>query len=409
MKSSSKPKVLRKVYINCVIAMFLTSLVNMVFMYLIIEDAIPSAMSMGDKTLVIRLVSWIVGLVLLAGGVCLSILWFVLKRELIQIPQIVTVISAMANGNVSAFEISKCNSEIDEIIDSLTLMQTNFNTVISTGSQTLQGVLVNQTNVTDIIGDVTRRAQDELSAVEQVATAATELSSTASEVAKNASDAEISTSQAIESVQHGFMTLDKSEAISAKISESLMNTSETVSKLRAYSEEIGTVLEMINSVSEQTNLLALNAAIEAARAGEQGRGFAVVADEVRTLASKTQQSTGTIQEIIGRLQEQSKMADQLMTDNIHLIDESTQAAAELTSAFGAISEQMQNISVISSQVATASCEQSSVIQDVSFQLNSVNEIVSNNLVVFNDTERLCEESSELVNQMNESLSFFRNE
>ncbi|MFV0447242.1 MAG: methyl-accepting chemotaxis protein [Vibrio sp.] len=409
MKSSSKPKVLRKVYINCVIAMFLTSLINMVFIYLIIEDVLPKHMSAEDETLIIRLVSLIIGLVILGGGVCLSILWFVLKRELIQIPKIVTVISAMANGNFSPFEMTKCNSEIDDIIDSLTLMQTNVNTVISTGNQTLQSVLANQTNVTEIIGDVTRRAQDELSAVEQVATAATELSSTASEVAKNASDAEISTSQAIESVQHGFMTLDKSEAISAKISESLMNTSETVSKLRAYSEEIGTVLEMINSVSEQTNLLALNAAIEAARAGEQGRGFAVVADEVRTLASKTQQSTGTIQEIIGRLQEQSKMADQLMTDNIHLIDESTQAAAELTSAFGAISEQMQNISVISSQVATASCEQSSVIQDVSFQLNSVNEIVSNNLVVFNDTERLCEESSELVNQMNESVSFFRNE
>lgn len=409
MKSSSKPKVLRKVYINCVIAMFLTSLINMVFIYLIIEDVLPKHMSAEDETLIIRLVSLIIGLVILGGGACLSILWFVLKRELIQIPKIVTVISAMANGNFSPFEMTKCNSEIDDIIDSLTLMQTNVNTVISTGNQTLQSVLANQTNVTEIIGDVTRRAQDELSAVEQVATAATELSSTASEVAKNASDAEISTSQAIESVQHGFMTLDKSEAISAKISESLMNTSETVSKLRAYSEEIGTVLEMINSVSEQTNLLALNAAIEAARAGEQGRGFAVVADEVRTLASKTQQSTGTIQEIIGRLQEQSKMADQLMTDNIHLIDESTQAAAELTSAFGAISEQMQNISVISSQVATASCEQSSVIQDVSFQLNSVNEIVSNNLVVFNDTERLCEESSELVNQMNESVSFFRNE
>ncbi|TOM54955.1 methyl-accepting chemotaxis protein, partial [Vibrio parahaemolyticus] len=269
-------------------------------------------------------------------------------------------IKDMANGNFKSFKIKKCNNEIDQISESLTLMQNNIGVVMDTGSQAMQEVLANQENVSRMISNATQEAQKELSAVEQVATAATELSATAEEVAKNASDAELATNEALEAIERGSIALGLNNEISAQVRESIAESREVVSQLRGYSEEIGSVLEMINSVSEQTNLLALNAAIEAARAGEQGRGFAVVADEVRTLASRTQESTQTIQEFIDKLQNQSKTADDLMVNNSRLMDESSEASIALSSSFKEITTQMDNISQINTMVATASTEQSCV-------------------------------------------------
>ncbi len=352
-------------------------------------------------------VAWLVGLIIVGGVICCFILGFVLKRELSLLPMITTIIKDMANGNFKSFKIKKCNNEIDQISESLTLMQNNIGVVMDTGSQAMQEVLANQENVSRMISNATQEAQKELSAVEQVATAATELSATAEEVAKNASDAELATNEALEAIERGSIALGLNNEISAQVRESIAESREVVSQLRGYSEEIGSVLEMINSVSEQTNLLALNAAIEAARAGEQGRGFAVVADEVRTLASRTQESTQTIQEFIDKLQNQSKTADDLMVNNSRLMDESSEASIALSSSFKEITTQMDNISQINTMVATASTEQSCVTQDISSQINSINDSVESNLVAFNDTEKSCSESSELINQMNDSLSFFK--
>jgi len=299
-------------------------------------------------------------------------------------------------GNNELGVLAECVNKTSEQFAKLTLQLIAVADSVDNSSQTL-ATTMNQADA---------NSQEMLMQVEQVATAVNEMSSTAMDISRNATEAEAFAIEANTSVKHGHDALLESNKISDKINISIKESTQIVNELKGYSNEIGAVIDVINSISEQTNLLALNAAIEAARAGEQGRGFAVVADEVRTLAGKTQTSTINIQDIITKLQKQASKADEYMQSNSYLIDDAQKVAQTVRESFSGITLSVSKISEMNSLVATASTQQSSVTEEISKNITHMLDMVNQNVVGISESSTASAELSKQSTNQKNLLSYF---
>ncbi|WP_397427956.1 methyl-accepting chemotaxis protein [Pseudomonas chaetocerotis] len=253
-------------------------------------------------------------------------------------------------------------------------------------------------------GDGVRRQYEDL---DQVATAMNEMSATVAEVARHAAHAAESARSADDCAQSGKQVVQRSAEQIAELVEQLQRSGEQVQRLEAETGGVGKVLEVITGIAEQTNLLALNAAIEAARAGEAGRGFAVVADEVRTLASRTQQSTGEIQAIIQRLQGGARDAVLAMQRSAALADGNLQHIRQASESLETIVGAVDGINALNAQIATAAEQQSQVAQEIDQRVTHISGLAERSQ---GETESVVQVSAQIqgeVQQLNSQLGRFR--
>ena len=209
--------------------------------------------------------------------------------------------------------------------------------------------------------------------IEQVATAMNEMTATASEVATNARSAANAAQNAEGDVNSGMAIVKQTVSSINSLANEVERANDVIRTLQSDSEEIGSVLDVIRGIAEQTNLLALNAAIEAARAGEQGRGFAVVADEVRTLASRTQQSTAEIQAMIEKLQKGANDAVTVMEESHIQARNSVDQASKTGQALEKITSAVNTINQMNLQISNGAEQQTEVAYEIDVSLNKINQ------------------------------------
>ena len=264
---------------------------------------------------------------------------------------------------------------------------------------------------TEMMVKVTEESKEgivkQLCETEQVATAMNQMTASVQEVSRNAiSAAEIAQSTAAQSQNGSKVVQDTIGGINT-LADNVERAAGVIHELEKDSESIGSVLDVIQGIAEQTNLLALNAAIEAARAGEQGRGFAVVADEVRSLASRTQESTQEIQSIIEKLQSRSKQAVEVMGDGTKQAQNSVELAQAAGEALNEISAGIETLDSVSSQIAVAAQEQGTVVEEINRNIVNINDISVENDNISDLTTKTSLVLSKLAGHVSDTIGSFK--
>ncbi|MBE4591026.1 methyl-accepting chemotaxis protein [Vibrio navarrensis] len=334
--------------------------------------------------------------------------WFVAK-QLVELGRVSEALADIAEGDgdltvrlqvTSQDEVGQLAEKFNKFVDRLHVMVKNVRDVSGALNLGANEAARSASQRSESI----RHQQDEIT---MVATAVTEMASATAEIAGNADNTAKNANQSVELSQHGFEQMRKSQRSINSLAQELTNAVDIIGELEAHGQQISTILATIRAIAEQTNLLALNAAIEAARAGEQGRGFAVVADEVRVLSQRTHASTEEIQEKIQGLQRATSSAVAVMKQSHELAATSVEDVNLTGESLTAIGDAIQTISDMATQIASAAEEQSLVTADINGNTESVREVSDRLAVDALDAVEQAKRLHALAGDLDKEISRFR--
>lgn len=348
----------------------------------------------------------VVGTIFLAL-VITGVLAYVITRSITRpIQQAVGAAELVANGDLSKRIESEGQDEPARLLAGLAMMQDSLrNTINHIANSSIQLASATE-ELHSVAEDSSRTLQRQNSEIQQAATAVTEMSAAVDEVARNAVSTSEATNQSAQLAEEGRSQVRQTVSSIENMTQEVSKTSQLMEGLAAQSQDIGKVLDVIRAIAEQTNLLALNAAIEAARAGEAGRGFAVVADEVRALAHRTQVSTKEIEQMIAAIQGGTHSAVESMRasagharDTLTIAQQAGVALDEIHARSGTISE--RNL-----LIASASEEQAAVAREVDRNIINISDLSTQSAAGANQTSASAQELARLATELNSLVTRF---
>ena len=334
-------------------------------------DTSRAVLSQVSSTRNVLITLLIVGSILgvLAAGFMSMMITVPLKETLYALEDI-----AEGEGDLTRRIKVKGKDEVAALSRGFNLFFIKIHTAISEVSDATEQLAAAAEEMSNITEQNSRGIQKQKAETESVASSMTEMASTAQEMAKHAERAAASTSEVDKHAVQGKDIVANTRQIISQLATEVERVSDVIKNLEGQGEKISTIAEVIRDIAEQTNLLALNAAIEAARAGEQGRGFAVVADEVRNLASRTQQSTKEIEDMIQGLQSGTREAAEAMEQGRARAHDSVEQANLAENTLNEITMAVHDVMSMNTQIAKAAAQQGSVSEEISRNINTITEV-----------------------------------